>query len=69
MARANDDCDELIAEGHTDAPTIALWKDSLNEAWENLLEVRILPSQFLLVPTHQHQSHLVIDKIDCIHSI
>lgn len=39
MSRANGDCDRLIAEGHSDAPTIALWKDSLNEAWENLLEL------------------------------
>lgn len=37
VARANDQCDALIAIGHTDAPQIALYKDNLNEAWENLL--------------------------------
>lgn len=30
---------QLISIGHSDAPTIALWKDSLNEAWGNLLEL------------------------------
>ncbi|VDL68399.1 unnamed protein product [Nippostrongylus brasiliensis] len=38
---------ELIATGHTDAPTIALWKDSLNEAWENLLELIDTRAQML----------------------
>ncbi|VDO32364.1 unnamed protein product [Haemonchus placei] len=47
VARANDGCDALIATGHTDAPTIALWKDSLNEAWENLLELIDTRAQML----------------------
>uniref|UniRef100_A0A1I7XLS8 PH domain-containing protein n=1 Tax=Heterorhabditis bacteriophora TaxID=37862 RepID=A0A1I7XLS8_HETBA len=47
VARANDGCDGLIAAGHTDAPTIALWKDSLNEAWENLLELIDTRAQML----------------------
>ncbi|PIO75507.1 spectrin repeat-containing domain protein [Teladorsagia circumcincta] len=47
VARANDGCDALIAVGHTDAPTIALWKDSLNEAWENLLELIDTRAQML----------------------
>ncbi|ETN76081.1 spectrin repeat-containing domain protein [Necator americanus] len=38
---------KLIATGHTDAPTIALWKDSLNEAWENLLELIDTRAQML----------------------
>ena len=47
VANANDGCDALIANGHTDAPTIALWKDSLNEAWENLLELMDTRAQIL----------------------
>ncbi|VDL64268.1 unnamed protein product, partial [Nippostrongylus brasiliensis] len=39
--------ERLIATGHTDAPTIALWKDSLNEAWENLLELIDTRAQML----------------------
>lgn len=39
VARANDICDQLIDSGHSDAPTIAQWKDQLNEAWADLLEL------------------------------
>lgn len=31
--------DELINSGHSDAATIAEWKDGLNEAWADLLEL------------------------------
>ncbi|CAI4222623.1 unnamed protein product [Auanema sp. JU1783] len=47
VAKANDGCEALIDAGHTDAPTIALWKDSLNEAWENLLELIDTRAQML----------------------
>ncbi len=31
--------DQLIGTGHSDASTIAEWKDGLNESWVNLLEL------------------------------
>lgn len=36
---ANQECDKIIASEHQDAPIVALWKDNMNEAWENLLEL------------------------------
>jgi len=39
VAQANDACDKSIDAGHLDAPVIAQWKDNVNEAWENLLEL------------------------------
>jgi len=39
VASANEICDELIASEHTDAATIAEWKDRVNEAWADLLEL------------------------------
>jgi len=39
VAAVNDICDQLIAAGHSDAATIAEWKDSINEAWTDLLEL------------------------------
>ncbi len=35
----NEIADQLIGTGHSDASTIAEWKDGLNEAWVNLLEL------------------------------
>ncbi|KAI6170719.1 Spectrin beta chain [Aphelenchoides bicaudatus] len=64
VARANTDCDELIAEGHTDAPTIALWKDSLNEAWENLLELIDTRAQMLECSRQMHK--FFHDCRDCL---
>ena len=39
MAATNAVCDQLIGTGHTDAATIAEWKDQINESWSNLLEL------------------------------
>ncbi|XP_052105507.1 spectrin beta chain-like isoform X10 [Mytilus californianus] len=36
---AYDNCDQLIAAEHSDAAAIAEWKDNLNEAWNDLLEL------------------------------
>lgn len=67
VARANNDCDQLIAEGHSDAPTIALWKDSLNEAWENLLELIDTRSQILEASRQMHK--FFHDCRDCLSRI
>ncbi|KAI6219065.1 Spectrin beta chain [Aphelenchoides besseyi] len=64
VANANDDCDELIAEQHTDAPTIATWKDSLNEAWENLTELIDTRSQALESSRQEHKFYH--DCRDCL---
>lgn len=39
VARVNATADNLIEEGHTDAATIAEWKDQLNESWADLQEL------------------------------
>uniref|UniRef100_A0A914C484 Spectrin beta chain n=1 Tax=Acrobeloides nanus TaxID=290746 RepID=A0A914C484_9BILA len=67
VAAANHDCDQLIAIGHTDAPTIALWKDSLNEAWENLLELIDTRAQILEASRQMHK--FFHDCRDCLSRI
>ena len=39
VAATNAVCDQLIGTGHTDAATIAEWKDQINESWADLLEL------------------------------
>eukprot|EP00096_Caligus_rogercresseyi_P005117 TRINITY_DN1_c1_g1_i5.p1 TRINITY_DN1_c1_g1~~TRINITY_DN1_c1_g1_i5.p1 ORF type:complete len:2388 (+),score=778.70 TRINITY_DN1_c1_g1_i5:189-7352(+) len=39
VANANQIADSLISAGHTDAPTIAQWKDGLNDSWADLGEL------------------------------
>lgn len=39
VEKANDVCDQLIASDHSDSAIIAEWKDTLNERWEDLLEL------------------------------
>ena len=39
VADANKLSDDLINIGHSDADQIAQWKDLINEAWEDLLEL------------------------------
>ncbi len=67
VAQANDACDQLIAVGHSDAPTIALWKDSLNEAWENLLELIDTRTQMLEASRMLHK--FFHDCRDCLSRI
>ncbi|VDK74725.1 unnamed protein product [Litomosoides sigmodontis] len=67
VANANDACDQLIAVGHSDAPTIALWKDSLNEAWENLLELIDTRMQMLEASRMVHK--FFHDCRDCLSRI
>ena len=39
VADTNAVCDQLISKGHSDAATIAEWKDQLNQSWADLLEL------------------------------
>lgn len=57
----------MIAAGHSDAPTIALWKDSLNEAWENLLELMDTRLQLLEASRKLHK--FFHDCRDCLSRI
>uniref|UniRef100_F1KPP4 Spectrin beta chain n=1 Tax=Ascaris suum TaxID=6253 RepID=F1KPP4_ASCSU len=67
VANANDACDQLIAVGHSDAPTIALWKDSLNEAWENLLE--LMDTRLQLLDASRLLHKFFHDCRDCLSRI
>merc|ERR1719356_1860043 len=47
VAAVNEIADSLISVGHTDAATIAQWKDSLNDAWADLGELIDTKNQML----------------------
>ncbi|XP_060720372.1 spectrin beta chain, non-erythrocytic 1-like isoform X2 [Tachysurus vachellii] len=47
--------DELINSGHVDAATIAEWKDGLNEAWADLLELIDTRTQILAASYELHK--------------
>ncbi|KAI5087786.1 spectrin beta chain, non-erythrocytic 1 [Silurus meridionalis] len=47
--------DDLINSGHTDAATIAEWKDGLNEAWADLLELIDTRTQILAASYELHK--------------
>ncbi|KRZ95490.1 Spectrin beta chain [Trichinella sp. T8] len=55
VSNANEECDQLMAVHHPDAPTVALWKDNLNEAWENLLELMQTRAQMLDASCQLHK--------------
>jgi spectrin beta len=52
---ANQLCDQLISIGHSDAATIAEWKDGLNEAWTDLLELMETRTQMLQASWDLHK--------------
>ncbi|XP_041741612.1 spectrin beta chain, non-erythrocytic 4 [Coregonus clupeaformis] len=54
MEQVNKMVNEMIDCGHTDAATIAEWKDGLNESWADLLELMETRGQML---TASHQLH------------
>lgn len=47
--------DELINTGHGDAATVAEWKDGLNEAWADLLELIDTRTQILAASFELHK--------------
>ncbi|XP_037638682.1 spectrin beta chain, non-erythrocytic 1-like isoform X4 [Sebastes umbrosus] len=51
----NRQADELINTGHADAATIAEWKDGLNEAWADLLELIDTRTQILAASFELHK--------------
>uniref|UniRef100_A0AAQ4RQJ9 Spectrin beta chain n=1 Tax=Gasterosteus aculeatus aculeatus TaxID=481459 RepID=A0AAQ4RQJ9_GASAC len=66
----NQQADELINTGHGDAATIAEWKDGLNEAWADLLELIDTRTQILAASFELHKFyhdakeilHRILDK-------
>ncbi|XP_032446801.1 spectrin beta chain, non-erythrocytic 4 isoform X2 [Xiphophorus hellerii] len=54
VTAVNQMVDELIDYGHSEAATIAEWKDGVNEAWADLLELMETRAQML---TASHQLH------------
>ncbi|XP_055345534.1 spectrin beta chain-like isoform X2 [Paramacrobiotus metropolitanus] len=52
---ANEEANQLIRAGHTDAPLIAQWKDRINEGWENLRELMETRKQLLAASYELHK--------------
>merc|ERR1712106_1160722 len=55
VAAVNEIADSLISVGHTDAATIAQWKDSLNDAWADLGELIDTRTQMLEASKELHK--------------
>lgn len=55
VAKANGIADELIHAGHSDSAVIAEWKDSLNESWQDLLELIETRTQMLAASRELHK--------------
>ncbi|XP_053369444.1 spectrin beta chain, non-erythrocytic 1 isoform X1 [Clarias gariepinus] len=55
--------DELINAGHTDAATVAEWKDGLNEAWADLLELIDTRTQILAASYELHKFYHDVKEI------
>lgn len=54
VTAVNQMVDELIDYGHSEAATIAEWKDGVNESWADLLELMETRAQMLAA---SHQLH------------
>merc|ERR1712013_386920 len=55
VAAVNEIADSLISVGHTDAATIAQWKDSLNDVWADLGELIDTRNQMLEASRELHK--------------
>lgn len=55
VSAASENCDQLIAVEHSDAAAIAEWKDNLNEAWNDLLELIDTRTQMLQASWELHK--------------
>lgn len=55
MAAVNEIADQLMGARHSDAATIAEWKDDLNEAWADLLELIDTRTQMLAASRELHK--------------
>lgn len=64
VAAGNEIADALINVGHSDAALIAQWKDQLNEAWTDLLELIDTRTQMLAASYELHKYYH--DCKDCL---
>merc|ERR1719325_487912 len=55
VSAVNEIADSLIGSGHTDAATIAQWKDALNDAWADLGELIDTRTQMLEASRQLHK--------------
>uniref|UniRef100_A0A8D0HST9 Spectrin beta, non-erythrocytic 4 n=1 Tax=Sphenodon punctatus TaxID=8508 RepID=A0A8D0HST9_SPHPU len=55
ISAVNQMVDELIDYGHADAATIAEWKDGVNEAWADLMELMETRAQMLAASHELHK--------------
>lgn len=55
VAAVNEIADQLMGARHSDAATIAEWKDDLNEAWADLLELIDTRTQMLAASRELHK--------------
>ena len=55
VTSVNEIADQLIAAGHSDSATVAEWKDQLNEAWQDLLELIETRTQMLAASRELHK--------------
>nr|CAD7595507.1 unnamed protein product [Timema genevievae] len=55
VAAVNGIADQLIGASHSDSATIAEWKDGLNEAWQDLLELIETRTQMLAASRELHK--------------
>lgn len=55
LEQVNKMVNEMIDCGHTDAATIAEWKDGLNESWADLLELMETRRQMLAASQQLHK--------------
>ncbi|BFZ11613.1 hypothetical protein BsWGS_14652 [Bradybaena similaris] len=55
VASANEICDALIASEHADAAVIAEWKDNVNDAWADLLELMDTRTELLQTSWELHK--------------
>ncbi|XP_076360233.1 spectrin beta chain-like isoform X3 [Tachypleus tridentatus] len=55
VAVFNQNADKLISIGHSDSATIAEWKDTVNEAWADLLELIDTRTQMLAASWQLHR--------------
>lgn len=53
----NAQADELIESGHPENASVAEWKDGLNEAWADLLELIDTRTQMLAASYELHRFH------------
>ncbi|KAK7507079.1 hypothetical protein BaRGS_00001930 [Batillaria attramentaria] len=68
VASANEVCDQLISLDHSDSAIIAEWKDNVNEAWADLLELIDTRTQLLQASWELHKFFYECkDTLECIY--